>query len=447
MLATPCTPSFLTAPFPSQSKYLNHIPMAQQQQHHQLSFDTSVSGPAMSSADIDTSGTFGIVPSQPTQLVASNANFCIPGNASGYLQVPATSAWVVPSQPGMALNPQVINGQYQQQLQDKKNSYYNMGSSVGFPSPSFSDNTQNMFREVQNQNYSPKFSPASNTMLSPADIFRTPEHRDSHNTITEEQSIDPRVLTPGAHQGPSPFLAAGDHNLTLGTRQKLSSENLLISSGNTDATTVNTAISSSFPYTISISSVDSEKDSQPQEELFAPLEEVLVNNVEHESDSQEDDGLSPSLSNISTPPPATTSKPENRISEAESTHAPAPKRKRAADTTTTGTTRPGKQQKSAKSGKSDSRKSANTCDVCNRSFSRPYNLKTHRLTHFPDSPQARPFKCDICDKSFTRKHDMSRHKKTHTNANSQRHQCSFCDSHFTRRDVLNRHVADHHGQH
>ncbi|KAJ1807895.1 hypothetical protein LPJ56_006173, partial [Coemansia sp. RSA 2599] len=41
------------------------------------------------------------------------------------------------------------------------------------------------------------------------------------------------------------------------------------------------------------------------------------------------------------------------------------------------------------------------CDVCHRSFARQYNLKTHRLTHFPNTRESRPFKCPHCVKAFT----------------------------------------------
>ncbi|KAJ2809564.1 hypothetical protein H4S07_003196, partial [Coemansia furcata] len=53
------------------------------------------------------------------------------------------------------------------------------------------------------------------------------------------------------------------------------------------------------------------------------------------------------------------------------------------------------------------------CDICNRSFARQYNLKTHRMTHFPEVQASRPFKCPHCIKSFTRKHDLQRHAVLH----------------------------------
>ncbi|KAJ2691499.1 hypothetical protein H4R19_006352, partial [Coemansia spiralis] len=53
------------------------------------------------------------------------------------------------------------------------------------------------------------------------------------------------------------------------------------------------------------------------------------------------------------------------------------------------------------------------CDVCDRSFARQYNLKTHRLTHFPDLQESRPYKCAHCPKAFTRRHDLQRHAILH----------------------------------
>ncbi|OMH84849.1 Transcriptional regulator CRZ1 [Zancudomyces culisetae] len=53
------------------------------------------------------------------------------------------------------------------------------------------------------------------------------------------------------------------------------------------------------------------------------------------------------------------------------------------------------------------------CDVCSWPFARKHNMRTHRLTHFKDSPYSRPFECEVCSKKFTRKHDLKRHLKIH----------------------------------
>ncbi|KAI8320787.1 hypothetical protein GQ54DRAFT_317908 [Martensiomyces pterosporus] len=78
------------------------------------------------------------------------------------------------------------------------------------------------------------------------------------------------------------------------------------------------------------------------------------------------------------------------------------------------------------------------CDICDRSFARQYNLKTHRLTHFPDLKEARPFKCMHCTKAFTRKHDLQRHSVLHERAD--RYACERCHQGFAKKDTLKKHM-------
>ncbi|KAF9334116.1 hypothetical protein BG006_002701, partial [Podila minutissima] len=47
------------------------------------------------------------------------------------------------------------------------------------------------------------------------------------------------------------------------------------------------------------------------------------------------------------------------------------------------------------------------CPVCQRRFTRPFNLRSHIMTH----STLRPFPCDQCHWKFTRQHDLLRHKK------------------------------------
>ncbi|KAJ1646860.1 hypothetical protein LPJ64_001680 [Coemansia asiatica] len=82
------------------------------------------------------------------------------------------------------------------------------------------------------------------------------------------------------------------------------------------------------------------------------------------------------------------------------------------------------------------------CDVCHRSFARQYNLKTHRLTHFPNTQESRPFKCPHCPKAFTRKHDLQRHSVLHER--KDKHTCSSCNRGFPRKDALKKHVETEH---
>ncbi|KAJ2851943.1 hypothetical protein IWW36_000716 [Coemansia brasiliensis] len=78
------------------------------------------------------------------------------------------------------------------------------------------------------------------------------------------------------------------------------------------------------------------------------------------------------------------------------------------------------------------------CDICNRSFSRQYNMRTHRLTHDPQSQAARPHKCTHCLRRFTRKHDLERHQVLHDDSDAFK--CDVCHRGFARLDVLDRHV-------
>ncbi|KAJ1736112.1 hypothetical protein LPJ61_000162 [Coemansia biformis] len=78
------------------------------------------------------------------------------------------------------------------------------------------------------------------------------------------------------------------------------------------------------------------------------------------------------------------------------------------------------------------------CDICNRGFSRQYNMRTHRLTHDPRSVASRPHKCPQCPRSFTRKHDLERHQVLHDDTDSFK--CNVCGRGFARLDVLERHA-------
>ncbi|KAJ3187960.1 hypothetical protein HDU85_006353 [Gaertneriomyces sp. JEL0708] len=77
-------------------------------------------------------------------------------------------------------------------------------------------------------------------------------------------------------------------------------------------------------------------------------------------------------------------------------------------------------------------------EVCNKVFTRKFNLQTHLKTH--DPARARPYACPQCDKDFMRPHDLERHEAVH--AKVKAHACPGigCTKRFTRADALRRHM-------
>ncbi|KAI8353742.1 hypothetical protein B0O80DRAFT_367154, partial [Mortierella sp. GBAus27b] len=70
---------------------------------------------------------------------------------------------------------------------------------------------------------------------------------------------------------------------------------------------------------------------------------------------------------------------------------------------------------------------------CHRTFSRPYNLKSHGLTHDIQRPHA----CEKCAKTFARIHDRDRHMNSHME--QKPHVCIVCMGRFARQDAVIRH--------